>query len=61
MAELEVSCKVSCQKCGWNSGATLFTDEANVLETVLAFIKRCSCQHTGTLLSGELLVSWNPL
>jgi hypothetical protein len=61
MEELQVSCQVSCQKCGWHTGATLFTDEANALEAVLNFIKGCSCQHSGTRLSGELLVSWKPL
>ena len=61
MEELEISCKVSCQKCGWNTGATLFTDEVNVLESVLTFMKGCSCQHSCPGLSGELLVSWKPL
>jgi len=61
MAEVEVTCQVSCQKCGWNTGATILTDEANVLEEILTFIKRCSHQHLSSGLAGELLVVWKPL
>lgn len=61
MEELEVSCQVSCLKCGWNIGATLFTDETNVLEAVLNFIKECSRQHSHAGLSGELQVVWKPI
>jgi hypothetical protein len=61
MAKIEVSCQVSCQKCGWNTGATILADEANVLDGVLEFIEGCSPQHSSPGLSGELLVVWNPL
>jgi hypothetical protein len=61
MAEIEVTCQVSCQKCGWNTGATILTDEANVLKGVLQFIKGCSPQHSSFGLAGELLVVWKPL
>ena len=61
MEELEISCQVSCQKCGWNAGATLLTRKTNVLEAVLTFIKGCSRQHSCLGLSGELLVVWKPL
>jgi len=61
MAEIEVTCQVSCQKCGWNAGVTIPADEANVLEEILKFIKGCSPQHSGSGLTGELLVVWKPL
>jgi hypothetical protein len=60
MAEIEVACQISCQKCGWSTGATLLTDEANVLDVVLKFIKGCSPQHSSSELSGKLLVVWKP-
>ena len=61
MARIEVTCQVSCQKCGWNTGATIIADYSNVLEGVLKFIKKCSPQHSGSGLDGELLVVWQPL
>jgi hypothetical protein len=61
MAEIAVTCQVSCQKCGWNTGATILTDEANVLNEVLAFIRGCSPQHSGSTLVGDLSVVWKPL
>jgi len=61
MAEIEVACQISCQKCGWNTGATILADEANVLEGVLKFIKECSPQHSSSGLTGELLVEWGSL
>jgi hypothetical protein len=61
MAKIEVSCQVSCQKCGWNTGATILADEANVLEEILCFIKGCSSQHSGSGSAGELLIVWKPL
>ena len=61
MAEMEVTCQVSCQKCGWNTGATILADKANVLDEVLKFIKECSPQHSSSELAGELLVVWGPL
>ena len=60
MAEIEIACQVSCQKCGWNTGATILTDEASVLEGILQFIKGCSSQHSSSGLTGELLVVWKP-
>ncbi len=61
MAEVEVTCEISCRKCNWSSGGTLLADESNVLERVFSFFKECSCRHTGNRLSGELLVTWKPL
>jgi hypothetical protein len=61
MPRIEVSCQVSCQKCGWNTGATIIADDANVLEGVLKFVKECSPQHSSSGLAGELLVVWQPL
>ncbi len=61
MAKIEVSCQLSCQKCGWSTGATIPADEANVLEEVLTFVKGCSHQHSSSGLAGELLVVWKPL
>ena len=61
MAEIEVACQVSCEKCGWNTGATILADEANVLDEVLTFIKGCSLQHSSPGISGELLIVWKPL
>ena len=61
MAEIEVACQISCQKCGWNTWATILADEANAFEDVLEFIKGCSPQHSSPGLSGELLVVWGPL
>jgi hypothetical protein len=61
MAQIEVSCKVSCQKCGWSTGATILTDEPNVLEEVLAFIKGCWHQHSSSTLAGDMSVVWQPL
>ena len=61
MAKVEVTCKISCQKCDWNVGATIPADEANVLEEVLKLIKECSHQHSSSGLAGELLVAWQPL
>ena len=61
MAEIEVSCEISCQKCGWNTGATIHTDEANVFEEVLRFTRGCSPQHLSLGPAGKLLVTWEPL
>jgi hypothetical protein len=61
MTNIEVTCEVSCQKCGWNTGATILADDANVLDRVLKFIKECSPQHSSSGLAGELLVVWQPL
>jgi hypothetical protein len=61
MAEIEVTCQVSCQKCGWSVGATILADDANLLEGILKFIKECSPQHASSGLAGELLVVWKPL
>jgi hypothetical protein len=61
MAEIAVTCQVSSQKCGWKTGATIITDETNVLEEVLAFIKGCWHQHSSFTLAGDLSVVWQPL
>ena len=61
MAEIEVTCQISCQKCGWNVGATILAHKANVLDEVLEFIKGCWTQHSSSGLAGELLVVWEPL
>lgn len=61
MGGIEVSCQVSCKKCGWNTGATILVDEANVLDGVLKFIRKSSPQHQSSRLAGELLVVWQSL
>jgi len=58
MSEIEVTCQVCCQKCGWNVGATILADESNVLEAILKFVKGCWPQHLRSQLAGELLVAW---
>jgi hypothetical protein len=61
MAEIAVTCQVTCRKCGWSTGATILTDEANVFEEILKFIKECSPQHADFGLAGDLSVVWQPL
>ena len=58
MEELEVTCQVSCQKCGWSTGTTIFTEEANIFNEILKFCGLCSPRHLGSVLSGKLLVTW---
>ena len=61
MAKIEVSCQVTCQKCGWGTGATIPADERDVLEEVLKFIRGCAHQHLSSGFAGELVVIWKPL
>ena len=61
MAEVEVTCQVSCQLCGWNTGATIVADEANLFTEILRFLNRCSLQHPKRGSTGKLLVMWEPL
>jgi hypothetical protein len=60
MAEIAVTCEVSCQLCGWKTGATVFTDEARLLPDVLTFLSQSAPQHTKQGSTGKLLISWQP-
>ena len=61
MTEKEITCEVSCQLCGWKTGATITADEADLLAEVLRFLNRCSPQHPSRGPAGKLLVVWEPL
>lgn len=61
MAEREVTCNISCQLCGWNTGGTITADEAKLFEEILRFLSRCSVQHRSQGTAGKLLVVWEPL
>ena len=60
MAEIAVTCEVSCQLCGWKTGATVFTDEARLLSDILTFLSRSAPQHTKQGSTGKLLIAWQP-
>ena len=45
MAETAVTCEVSCQLYGWNTGATIIAEEDNLFAEILRFLNRCSVQH----------------
>lgn len=61
MAEREVTCQVSCQLCGWNTGGTIIADEANLFAEIIRFLSRCSVQHQSQGPAGKLLIVWEPL
>jgi len=61
MSEIAVACEVSCQLCGWNTGATIIAEEATLSDDILKFLSRCSEQHEHQRTSGKLLVTWEPL
>jgi len=61
MAEREVTCQVSCQLCGWNTGGTIIADEAKLFEEILRFVGQCSLQHPSRGPAGKLLIVWEPL
>ena len=61
MAETAVTCEVSCQLCGWNTGVTIVAEEANLVAEILRFLTRCSPQHVRRGPAGKLLVVWEPL
>ena len=61
MGEIAITCQVSCQLCGWNTGATIFLDEANLFAEILRFVSRCSQQHRSRGPSGKLQIVWEPL
>ena len=59
MAERDVTCQVSCELCGWSTGATIIADERNVFEEILAFLRRCSSQHSSSGTAGKLRIVWD--
>ena len=61
MAGTAVTCEVSCQLCGWNTGATIIAEEANLFAEILRLLSQCSPQHTSRGSAGKLLVAWEPL
>ena len=61
MSETAVTCEVSCQRCGWNTGATIIADAANLFAEILRFLSRCSMQHPSRGPAGKLLIAWEPL
>jgi len=61
MAEKEVTCHISCQLCGWNTGATVMADEAKLFPEIVKLLSRCSVQHQRQGTAGKLLVVWEPL
>jgi hypothetical protein len=61
MSEIAVTCEVSCQLCGWNTGATIIADEANLSNEILLFLSRCLQQNEHQRTSGKLLVTWKQL
>ena len=61
MTGVKVTCVVSCQLCGWNTGASIVAEEANLFAEILRFLSRCSVQHPSWGPAGKLLVSWDPL
>ena len=61
MAEITVTCEVSCQLCGWNTGGSLSVDETNLFAEILRFLGQCWRQHSEQGPSGKLQVTWEPL
>ena len=61
MVEVEVTCQVSCELCGWNTGGTILTDEANLFQEIFRFVGRCWLQHPSQGPTGKLLIVWEPL
>ena len=61
MAETAVTCEVSCQLYGWNTGATIIAEEDNLFAEILRFFNRCSVQHPSHGAAGKLLVTREPL
>jgi hypothetical protein len=61
MAEIAVTCEVSCQLCGWNTGGSMSVDEANLFAEILRFLGQCWQQHSSRGPSGKLQVTWEPL
>jgi len=61
MEEIAISCQVSCHLCGWNTGATLFADKANLFGEILSFLNRCWEQHPSQRPAGKLQIVWEPL
>ena len=60
MEEIAVTCEVSCQLCGWKTGATVFCDGANLFSDILAFLGQSGRQHTKLSSTGRLLLEWQP-
>ncbi len=61
MEQKEITCHISCQLCGWNTGVTILADEADMFEEILKLLNRCSAQHHGQGIRGKLLVAWEPV
>jgi len=61
MAEREITCQVSCELCGWSTGATIIADEGDMFEEIITFLRRCSPQHSSPGTAGKLRIVWEPL
>lgn len=61
MAEIVITCQLSCQRCDWNTGGSIPVDESDLFPEILKFIGQSWKQHPDSGPSGELLVSWKPL
>ena len=61
MAEVTVTCEVSCQLCGWSTGASIRVEEANAFTEILRFLGKCWQQHLSRGASGKLQITWEPL
>ena len=60
MTEAAFTCEVSCQLCGWKTGATILTDEDNLFSNILTLVGQSTPQHTKRGSSGKLLLVWEP-
>ena len=58
MEQREITCHISCQLCGWNTGVTILADEADMFQEIIRLLSRCSEQHHGQGTRGKLLVDW---
>lgn len=61
MAEIVITCQVSCRQCDWNTGVSMSVDESNLFTEILRFLGQSWQQHASRGPSGEILVTWKPL
>ncbi len=61
MGKLALACEVSCELCGWRTGATVFCSEADSFSDILAFLNESTRQHTRQGSTGKLMVEWHPV
>ena len=61
MAEIMISCEVSCQLCGWNTGGSMSVDETNLFDEIIRFLGQSWHQHSSRGPSGKLQVTWELL